>query len=133
MVETVNTHKARYWRESDVWEVELVDDERVHTFASTLGRARRYIREATAAMYDLDVDQVDIDDVIELPGRLRRRVDRVIHRRAELDRTASQVAEETAEVVGDLIRSGVSVRDAADIVHLSSARVHQLARTLQEV
>ncbi len=122
----MSTYKARFWREGDDWEVELVGDENVHTFASTLGRARRYIREAAAAMYDLEVDQVAIEEQVELPGDLGHRVDVVLHRRAEMERTVEQVGEQTADVVGDLLRSGLSVRDTGDLLHLSAARVHQL-------
>jgi hypothetical protein len=128
MDETMNTYEARYWREGDNWEVELVDDGRVHTFASTLGRARRYIREATAAMYDLDVDRVSIDDVVELPDDLGQRVELVLAERATLEQATVRVGEETRQVVADLIRAGLSVRDAGDLVHLSPQRVSQLAR-----
>jgi hypothetical protein len=123
----VKTFAARYWREDDQWEVELVDDENVHTFASTLGRARRYIREATAAMYDLDTDQIDIEDHIELPGGLSDEVGVLLDHRAALEITARKVAEETSGLVVRILDSGVSVRDAGEIVHLSAQRVHQLA------
>jgi hypothetical protein len=123
----VKTFAARYWREDDHWEVELVDDENVHTFASTLGRARRYIREATAAMYDLGTDQIDIEDHIELPGGLSDEVGVLLDHRAALEITAREVAEETSGLVVRILNSGVSVRDAGEIVHLSAQRVNQLA------
>lgn len=129
----MKAYKARYWREDDSWEVELVDDPRVHTFASTLGRARRYIREATAAMYDLDVDQVTIKDDIELPDRLGDRVSDLLARRAELDRATAAAGEATARLVSDLIEAGLSVRDAGDLVHLSPQRVSQIARRRAQV
>lgn len=120
---------ARYWREGGVWEVELYDEPGVHTFASTLGRARRYIREATALWFDVPVDQVAIDDVVELPGGLAGRVDLLLRHRAELDRVVVEVGFETTAVVAELIRAGLSVRDAGEVVHLSPQRVSQLTRT----
>lgn len=124
----MSTYKARYWREGDSWEVELVDDTRVHTFASTLGRARRYIREAAAAMYDIDLEHVQIEDHVELPDNLGDRVDELLVARAEVDQAAAQVGEATGRMIADLIDAGLSVRDIGDLVHLSPQRVSQIAR-----
>jgi hypothetical protein len=123
----VPSFAARYWREDDHWEVELVDDENVHTFASTLGRARRCIREATTAISDLDTDEIDIEDCIELPGGLSDEVGVLLDHCAALEITAREVAEETSGLVVRILDSGVSVRDAGEIVQLSAQRVHQLA------
>lgn len=124
----MNTYKARYWREGDTWEVELVDDARVHTFASTLGRARRHIREATAAMYDLDLEQVQIEDHVELPDDLGDRVGELLVARADVDLAAARVSEATGRMIAALIDAGLSVRDVGDLVHLSPQRVSQIAR-----
>jgi hypothetical protein len=61
----MTSYKARFWREGDVWEVDLVDEPRVHTFAVTLGRAGRYIREGTAAWYDVPLDDVQLVERVD--------------------------------------------------------------------
>jgi hypothetical protein len=123
----VKTFAAHYWREDDRWEAVLVDDESVHIFASTLGRARRYIREAAAETYGLDVDQVAIEDYVELPGGLGDEVLVLLGRRAEVEQAATEVAEQTRNVISGLLRAGLSLRDAGGLVKLSRQRVHQLA------
>jgi predicted RNase H-like HicB family nuclease len=122
------TSKATYWREGDVWEVELVDEPAVHTFASTLGRARRYIREAAALWYELPVEYIDIEDHIQLPGDLEQRARTVQRSRHIAEEKTAEASEQTQRLIADLLSTGISVRDAAVIVDLSPQRVHQLAK-----
>jgi predicted RNase H-like HicB family nuclease len=124
----MTTYAAHYWREGDTWEAELVDEPRVHTFGVTLGRARRYIREATAAWYDEPVDRVEIEDRVDLPGTLAEDVRKTMESRAEAERARAALDEELREAIIDLLDAGLSTSDVGEYVNLSSQRVSQLAR-----
>ncbi|MBV8196236.1 MAG: type II toxin-antitoxin system HicB family antitoxin [Candidatus Dormibacteraeota bacterium] len=113
----------------------------VHTHARTLAGLRRYLQDAIALW--LEVDRIDagerdphIDrDTIEVELRLRlpaavRRAAETARRSRERAQGAEQAAAiATREAARALVGSGLSRRDAAEVLRLSHQRVDQLLRS----
>lgn len=111
----------------DFWEVELVEEPRVHTFARTLTKARAHIREATAVWFDVDEGAFELVEDVRLPKAVKAKV-----AKARAGRERAQAANEAAlsasrEAAEVLVRSShLSNRDAAELLGLSHQRVQQL-------
>jgi predicted RNase H-like HicB family nuclease len=122
------TYTAVFARGRDgVWEVELVDEPRVHTFGRTLVKARTYIREATAAWFDADVEAFDIVEDVRLPKTVKDRVARAVRERERAQAAQESALTTTRQAAEALVRTGhLSTRDAAELLGLSHQRVQQL-------
>lgn len=125
---TKRTYTAVFERgRDDTWEVELAEEPRVHTFARTLAKARAYIREATAAWFDIDEDAFDLVEDVRLPKAIKDRVTRARNER-ERAKAAQETALSTTRAAAEaLVRKGhLSTRDAAEVLGLSPQRIQQL-------
>ncbi len=122
----MKTITARFTREDPDWVVELADEPRVHSFGRTLARARAMILDAAAIWYEIDVKELELVGIYEV-GAATPNVDGALRARraaAEADQIASAATQRT---VGELVDSGLSLRDIADMFEISHQRVHQLA------
>ncbi len=122
-------YTARYTFENGDWIVEIDQVPQVHSFGRTLARARESIRDALALWVQAaDPDLLAIDE--EFEGLPKGLIDVVMA--ANLTRAkATELAEEaqglTAQAAKRLVAEhGMSVRDTAELLHLSHQRVHQL-------
>lgn len=110
-----------------VWEVELVDEPRVHTFGRTLDKAREHIRDAAALWYDLDPAELEISEELRLPAKLRRKIERARAARAKVETLQAEMLAYVTEAARDCVDAEhLSIRDAAALLELSHQRVHQL-------
>lgn len=122
-------YTARYTFENGDWIVEIDQVPQVHSFGRTLARARENIRDALALWVQAtDPDLLAIDE--EFEGLPKGLIDVVVA--ANLTRAkATELAEEaqglTAQAARRLVAEhGMSVRDTAELLHLSHQRIHQL-------
>jgi predicted RNase H-like HicB family nuclease len=96
---------------SAAWIVELAEEPRCHTFGRTLRAARRNVREAAVAWYEVDPSEVEVADDVRLPAPASRAIGRCQALRA---------------------REREAHRDASVLLGISHQRVHQLAGELWE-
>ncbi len=78
---------------------------------------------------DDEAERADLIDEVKLPGDMRKLVARATGNRAKLLALQAETQETTAEAVRQLRkRLGLSVRDIAELLHISPQRAQQLAR-----
>ncbi len=109
------------------WEVELVEEPRVHTFGRTLAKARAHIREASAVWFDVDEDAFDLVEEMRLPKAVKDRLAKALRGRERAEAANEAALGMTREAAEALVRtSHLSTRDAAELLGLSHQRVQQL-------
>ncbi|MDI2126668.1 type II toxin-antitoxin system HicB family antitoxin [Yinghuangia seranimata] len=119
------TYTARAERSGDWWAVSIDDVAGgIHTQGRTVREARRMAADAIAAVLDVPVDTVNVDLVIEgTSAELKQlRTAREAARQAARDE-----GEALTDAVAALLHTGMSQRDAGDILDLSHQRISQLA------
>jgi predicted RNase H-like HicB family nuclease len=122
-------YTARYTFEAGDWIVEIEQIPQVHSFARTLARARENIRDALALWVQAtDPTSLRIDEeFVGLPKGLIEAVAAANEVRARATQLAEAAQGLTAEAAKQLVdEHGMSVRDAAELLHVSHQRVHQL-------
>jgi predicted RNase H-like HicB family nuclease len=121
----VSTYNVTYRRDGGAWLVRVTDDERLHTYGRTIGRARQAIREVIALWHDDEAPE--LVETFELGG-----VEEIVGCALRARRVAAEAVEladaRIRRAVKELREHGVSVRDSAAILDLSPARIDQLAR-----
>ncbi len=109
------------------WEVELVEEPRVHTFGRTLPKARAHIREATAVWFDVDEDAFEVIEELRLPKSVKDRLTRALRGRERAEAATEAALNMTREAAEALVQtSHLSTRDAAELLGLSPQRVQQV-------
>ena len=122
-------YTARYTFEAGDWIVEIDQIPQVHSFGRTLARARENIRDALALwVQTTDPTSLRIDEEFSgLPKALINAVTAANEARARATELAEKAQGLTAEAAKKLVADhGMSVRDAAELLHVSHQRVHQL-------
>lgn len=127
--------------ESGNWIATVSELRGVHTHARTLASLRRYLQDAIALWLEVDLrdagvrhPHVDRDNIaVELHVKLApavRRAAETAKRRRERARSAeAEAAAATRAAARALVESGLSRRDAAEVLDLSHQRVDQLLRS----
>jgi predicted RNase H-like HicB family nuclease len=122
-----NAHVVHVTREDGTWLAEVEGVAGGHTYARTLPKLRESIREVIVLADDLDDDaqpnyvlQFDVDDALVLSAVFAGRA------RDELEQREAELAAETRMLARRLSDAGWSVRDAADMLHLTPGRISQL-------
>jgi predicted RNase H-like HicB family nuclease len=122
-------YTARYTLEDGDWLVEVAEVPQVHSFGRTLARAQTNIRDALALWVQAeDPSVLDIrDDFAGLPAAVVEEIAEVSKVREEAAALTARSQELTAHAAQQLVGTlGVTVRDAAHLLHISHQRVHQL-------
>jgi predicted RNase H-like HicB family nuclease len=113
----------------------------VHTHARSLASLRRYLQDAIAlwlevSMLDagerdphIDRENVVVELRVKLPPQVRRAAETARRRRERARGAEAEAAAATREAARALVESGLSRRDAAEVLDLSHQRVDQLLRT----
>lgn len=113
----------------------------VHTHARTLASLRRYLQDAIALWLEVglldagnpdphvDPESITVELQVKLPARARRAADTARRRRERARGAEAEAAAATREAARALVDSGLSRRDAAEVLELSHQRVHQLLRS----
>jgi predicted RNase H-like HicB family nuclease len=117
-----------YERDADeYWVADAPELVGAHTQGRTIPTARARIREVIALIEELDdEDAFDLEEEFVLPDSAATAIASALEKRhtAELARMDAMAQTETGAKL--LIKSKVSMRDAADILGISSGRVQQL-------
>ena len=126
----MQTYVAKYEYDGRTWVVRFEEPD-ISTFGRSLRAAKRYAREALAA--HLEVDDlvnagVDVADRVSLPAAAGTEVERLARMRAQADALRAEVATETRRAARALRKSGLSTRDAGEVLGISAARVAQIER-----
>ncbi len=112
----------------------------VHTHARTLSSLRRYLQDAIALWLEVglldpgqldphvDRDGITVELQVKLPTRARRATDSALRRREKARAAEAEAAAATRNAARALVESGLSRRDAAELLGLSHQRVDQLLR-----
>lgn len=127
-------YTARYTLEDGDWLVEIDEIPQVHTFGRTLARAQDNIRDALALWLQAeDQSVIEVRDEITLiPPTLAQVVAEANDARAQADELSSRAQDLTARAAQQLVGElGMTVRDAAQVLHVSHQRVHQLVHPRQ--
>jgi predicted RNase H-like HicB family nuclease len=124
-------YHARYEIDPDgVWLASVVEIPQVHTYGSTLGKAREYLIDALALWLDVSIENLR-PEIVHGPALLPTQVQLVV----DEARSARVIAETTAKFSNELLTQAafalvneahLSRRDAGDLLDLSHQRVQQL-------
>jgi predicted RNase H-like HicB family nuclease len=127
-VVVVTAYRVTYERDADeYWVADAPELVGAHTQGRTIPTARARIREVIALIEELDdEDAFDLEEEFVLPDSTARAIASALEKRhtAELARMDAMAQMETGAKL--LIEGRVSMRDAADILGISSGRVQQL-------
>lgn len=120
------TYTAVYERDStdDAWNVRIKGLSGCQTYGRSLRQAQSRIREALAVWLDQEPSMLTIRD--RFPEPLASVADEARRARTAAQRAEAKAQQQTAEAVKALTESGMSRRDAAEILGLSHQRVQQL-------
>lgn len=124
-------YTACYTLEDGNWLVELAEVPQVHTFGSTLAKARANIRDALGLWLQADdPERIDIAErFLDLPADLVDVVTEANGSRTQARALSLRAQDLTAQAARSLVRElGMSTRDAAELLHVSHQRIHQLIR-----
>jgi predicted RNase H-like HicB family nuclease len=126
-----NRYTVRFERDADSgwWVVTVPEVQGCLTQGRSIAEGRRRIREALALFIDeSEAERATLVDDIRLPPEVRRQVRRVAAVRERAEQLHAQAQEVTRAAVAELTRrSGLSFRDAAEMLGISFQRVQQLA------
>jgi predicted RNase H-like HicB family nuclease len=115
--------------ESGSWIAHVNEEPRAHTFGRTVPKALEHLHEAAALWFDVDPDEIHIDELhLDLANRsIDVCVQRALVARNDLEVAQRAAAEATVEAAHLLLNEGgASIRDTAAILGISHQRIHQL-------
>ena len=98
------------------------------TEGKTLAMARRRIRQAVALLLDVDESEVGLQERFELPASAQKALAAAKGSSEALALASDRARKATRKAALALHAQGLSYRDAADLLGLTGARVHQLVK-----
>ena len=124
-------YHAHYEIDSNgVWLASVAEIPQVHTYASTLGKAREYLVDALALWLNSSVEKVQLDLVHRpalLPNDVQLALDEALSARLIAETTTRLSNEFLSQAAIALVSEAhLSRRDAGDLLGLSHQRVQQL-------
>jgi predicted RNase H-like HicB family nuclease len=122
------TYDVRVTREDGAWLADVPAVEGAHTYARSLPGLKKSVREVIILMDDLD-DNADVDMRLSFHGTDQAITDavKVGQQRRAIAEQEAEVMASTASSVTELIKVGYSVRDVAELLHITAGRVSQIA------
>ncbi|HEY3017255.1 MAG TPA: type II toxin-antitoxin system HicB family antitoxin [Gaiellaceae bacterium] len=125
----MKTYTAIFERdESGAWLARIPSIRGCHTHGRTLEQTRSRLREALCLWIDRPEEAV-FEEEIRLPADLKAAVRRSRRTRERSERERESAQEQTRAAAEALVRAGVSLRDAGELLGLSHQRVQQLVGT----
>ena len=117
---------VRYARDEADWWVATAKGTAAQTQGRTIDQAQERIREALAALLDVEPEQLVIKDEIRLPSTARKVLVAAKKASARALAEAERAEHATRDAARALVRSGLSLRDAGTLLGVSRQRVHQI-------
>lgn len=111
--------------ESGMWVGVVREDIGILTQGRSLALVNERIREAMQAS-DIDPDAVEIISEVKLPATAKKAIKNAKASRQKAETETQRSSTMMAEAIQALTKLGVSIRDAAEMLGVSSARVHQI-------
>ncbi len=127
----MSTYKAIATRdEAGYWNAVVPEVPGAFTFAKRLDQLPPRVAESIAAIQDLhDTAGIDVVVVPRLPEPIEDDIARVRQLRADAERTAAEAGDASRRVIRHLVEAEhLTVRDAGNLLDLSSQRVSQLLK-----
>jgi hypothetical protein len=124
---TVRAVRSDRW-----WALEVPEVPGLYTQVRRLGEAAEMATDALALMLDVDPSTIEVDVVPVLPRDLTARVERsraLLHQAEEIRDEAAAASRDAARA---LVSSGLSQRDAAQVLGVSFQRVSQLVQDTEQ-
>lgn len=123
------TYRVVFERDdSGAWIVAVPGVRGCHTYGRSLQQARTRIREALALWVD-DAETAELEEVIRLPARALRAVERSRRARRDAESEREKATAATVQAARTLVEDlELGLRDAADLLGLSHQRVQQLVK-----
>lgn len=120
-------YAVRYQRDADGWWVATVRGVAAQTQGRTIEQARERIREAIAALVDVDIARVAIDrETVRLDARAQRALADAKRATERARKQAAQAEVAMRQAANALVGEGLSFRDAGELLGVSRQRVHQI-------
>lgn len=118
-----NKHTVRYEHDGNWWVATVPAVKGCHTQGRSIAQARNRIREALAlCLGDEKAEAAELADDIRLPSQLQKSMKAL--RKAEEE--AAKLQKLRAAAAKELTASGLSVRDAGEVLGVSFQRIQQL-------
>lgn len=125
----MTTYRVTVWREPEGgWGASADEIDGAHTDGRSLAEIDRHIREAIALVLDLPRGAEDTMDVA-LHIRVGDDIDALVDDARRARQAAKRAQALTIDAVQALRKRGVSVRDAARVLGITSGRVSQLEKS----
>lgn len=118
--------------ETGAWIATFPDVPGAHTYGRTLRQARGRLREALA-LWASDAGTAELDERIGVVDEVRTALQVALAAREDAERTEQDAIRATAVAVRRLSAEGLPVRDIADLIGLSPARVQQILRAPEQL
>ena len=120
------TYRVRCQPDGKWWFIEVPELRGVFSQARRLRDVEMMARDAISLMLEVQEDSFDLRVEPSLGPALEKRLATMHKARAEADAARARAAKVTAETAAALVASGLTVRDAGEILGLSFQRVSQL-------
>ncbi|MCC7078409.1 MAG: hypothetical protein IT198_14905 [Acidimicrobiia bacterium] len=128
-MDAVTRHRAVLDRQTDAWIVTFPDLAGCHTYGRTLRAAKRNALDVCALWLDVPEAQIELDFDVKLPRGAKTQVQRAVKARREAETLKHEAQVETEQAARSLVDGiGLSIRDAAELLGVSPARVGQLVK-----
>ena len=128
MVEEVTTYTATATRGTRSWTVQCDQVPAAISEVTRLDQAADHQREAIAFVLDVPESDVTVTVHASLEAELEAELNSVRDLEAQLAQLEHDTRKRRVELISDLQRAGLSLRDVGSVLDISPQRVHQLTR-----
>jgi predicted RNase H-like HicB family nuclease len=119
-------YTVRYARDEHDWWVATVTGVPAQTQGRTIEQAQERIREALAALLDVEPGELNLQHEVRLPSPARKLLGAAKKASTRAMAEAQRAEDATRNAALTLVKSGMSLRDAGTLLGVSRQRVHQI-------
>ena len=120
---------VRYERDENGWWVATVARISAQTQGRTIEQTQERIREALAALLDVEPEGLQLEHDIRLPAPARKMLGAAKKASTRAATEAERAEHVTRDAARTLVKCGMSLRDAGTLLGVSRQRVHQILET----
>jgi len=124
---------ARFERDGGGWWIATVAGLAAQTQGRTLEQATERLKEAVAALLDIETDAVVFETTsVVLPRLVDNALKRALEATMALRKQENEAEKATTLAAMKLTEEGLSLRDAGQLLGLSRQRIHQIVDAAKE-